>query len=161
MLLNPPGFKLIKRIKTVCTFKSFLKWWCPKIFHFSRMFYFKPSILGYPHSRKPPFENGFDFFDLERRVGWIPCHRYSLLRLVKLRTSTKRCSNIHSLSKPNMNTLVIMIKPKCAIKFFFWKLMILREISTVSTRSRKPIPTPWVSSEVSGELDWHCCRIHC
>ena len=27
----------------------FLKWWCPQIIHFNRVFHYKPSILGYPY----------------------------------------------------------------------------------------------------------------
>ena len=30
------------------------KWWYPQIIHFNRDFYYKPSILGYPHFWKHP-----------------------------------------------------------------------------------------------------------
>ena len=33
----------------------FLKWWYPQIIHFNRVFRYKPSILGYPYFRKPPY----------------------------------------------------------------------------------------------------------
>ena len=33
----------------------FLKWWYPQIIQFSRVFHYKPSILGYHHFRKPPY----------------------------------------------------------------------------------------------------------
>ena len=33
----------------------FQKWWYPQIIHFNRAFHYKPSILGYPYFRKPPY----------------------------------------------------------------------------------------------------------
>ena len=35
-------------------FGGFLKWGYPQIIHFSGIFPYKPTILGYPHLRKPP-----------------------------------------------------------------------------------------------------------
>ena len=32
----------------------FQKWWYPQIIHFSRVFHYKPSILGYPYFWKHP-----------------------------------------------------------------------------------------------------------
>ena len=34
---------------------GFLKWWYPQIIHFNKVFHYKPSILGYPYFRKPPY----------------------------------------------------------------------------------------------------------
>ena len=43
--------------------------WYHQIIHFSRIFPYEPSILGYPHSRKPPCViakgNGSKYFPLE------------------------------------------------------------------------------------------------
>ena len=36
---------------------GFLKWWYPQIIHFNRVFHYKPSILGYHHFRKHPWES--------------------------------------------------------------------------------------------------------
>ena len=34
---------------------GFLKWWYPQTIHFSRVFHYKPSILGYPYFWKHPY----------------------------------------------------------------------------------------------------------
>ena len=36
-------------------YAGFLKWWYPQIISFNGMFHYKPSILGYPHSRTPSY----------------------------------------------------------------------------------------------------------
>ena len=42
-------------------FGAFLKWGCPQIIHFNRIFRYKPSILGYPHLWNPPFGSNHFF----------------------------------------------------------------------------------------------------
>ena len=37
-------------------YEGFLKWGYPQIIHFSRIFHYKPSLLGFSHFRKTPFQ---------------------------------------------------------------------------------------------------------
>ena len=38
---------------------GFLKWGYPQIIHVHGGFHYKPSILGYPHVKKPPYNPNY------------------------------------------------------------------------------------------------------
>ena len=61
------------------TYGGFLKWEYPQIIRFHRMFHCKPSILGYPHCRKPPYP----FHDrrsaesmVQSNKNWTECQHF-------------------------------------------------------------------------------------
>ena len=58
------------------TYGGFLKWGYPQIILFNRMFYYKPSMLGYLHFRKPPYRSKYwgllvHFWGRDRKDGWM------------------------------------------------------------------------------------------
>ena len=79
-------------ISTKCMkrFGGFLKWWYPQIIHFNRVFHYKPSILGYHHLRKHPFE----WMDLsDRKMINRLTNRYDIFKFTY--TSTNTNANKH------------------------------------------------------------------
>ena len=56
MIEADSDYQYKNRFWSASRYGCFRKLWYPQIIHFNRDFHYKPSILGYPHFWKHPYE---------------------------------------------------------------------------------------------------------